>query len=152
MNELELKQRLFDFCVDFIEKRLKTIQSQIEDLQESLSSETKSSAGDKHETGRAMLQLEREKIGQQFSEIQKVKSNLQKINFTKTTSTVSLGSLVMTDQANYFIAISAGKIEIDRQIYYAIAANTPMAVLLLGKSKADTVRFREAEIKIQNIF
>ena len=33
------------------------------ELQQSLDSETKSSAGDKHETGRAMLQIDLEKAG-----------------------------------------------------------------------------------------
>ena len=45
----------------FIESRLKTIEKAIFELQQSLDSETKSSAGDKHETGRAMLQIELEK-------------------------------------------------------------------------------------------
>ncbi len=38
-----------------------------------LFSETKSSAGDKHETGRAMLQLEMEKTSQQLAVINQMK-------------------------------------------------------------------------------
>ena len=64
MNKnLKIKEALHASCVGFVEDRLETIQKTIQDIQMSLTSETKSSAGDKHETGRAMLQLEREKAG-----------------------------------------------------------------------------------------
>src|SRR5690606_37486162 len=83
MKKNELKQLLFDKCSEYIETRLSTIQSNIGEIQESLTSETKSSAGDKHETGRAMLQLEREKAGQQLAEIENVKNALAQINIKK---------------------------------------------------------------------
>ena len=70
---MNLKQQLYQYCWTFIEDRFKTIQNNIEELQKALNSETKSSAGDKHETGRAMLQLDREKLGLQLAEINKIK-------------------------------------------------------------------------------
>lgn len=60
---MSLKEELYELCVDFVDSRLSTIQQTIESNQKALTSETKSSAGDKHETGRAMLQLEMEKAG-----------------------------------------------------------------------------------------
>jgi len=72
-SKLELKKQLYNQCSDFIEHRLLIIKSTINDIQESLDSETKSSAGDKHETGRAMLQIDLEKACNQLSEIQKTK-------------------------------------------------------------------------------
>ena len=77
---MNTKQQLYTKCQDFLNGRLEVIQSKILDIQNSLQSETKSSAGDKHETGRAMLQLEREKTGHQLAEIQKQKGILAKIN------------------------------------------------------------------------
>jgi len=116
-----------------------------------MTSETKSSAGDKHETGRAMLQLEREKAGNQLAEIQKVKDVLSRIDVTKSSKQVRLGSLVYTSQANYFIAVSAGEINIDSTIYYAISPSTPIANLLLSKSVGDKVIFRDNTIIIKQI-
>jgi len=72
MNQISSEKiALYDLCADFIETKRQTIQHTIVEIQHSLTSETKSSAGDKHETGRAMLQLEREKIGNQLAEIDK---------------------------------------------------------------------------------
>ena len=62
---MNIKQQLYNLCLEFVDSRYQTIQNTINEIQVSLTSETKSSAGDKHETGRAMLQLEMEKAGQQ---------------------------------------------------------------------------------------
>ena len=120
ISPLKIKEDLYLQCLGFIENRFNTIQNTIKEIQESLTSETKSSAGDKHETGRAMLQLEREKAGNQLAEIQKVKENFSKIDINKQLKTVGLGSLVYTNKAHYFIAISAGKLSIGNNIFYAI--------------------------------
>jgi transcription elongation GreA/GreB family factor len=151
-SNLELKQHLFNECCQFIENRLKTIKNTMLDIKESLDSETKSSAGDKHETGRAMLQIELEKAGNQLNEIQKIKEVLSMIDVNKTSETVRLGSVVFTSKANYFIAISAGSIIWDNQQLYAIAIDTPIGQLLTTKKAGDEVIFREEKIRIKNVF
>lgn len=148
---INIKERLYLQCVDFVENRFQTIQNTINEIQESLTSETKSSAGDKHETGRAMLQLEREKAGNQLAEIQKIQVQLSKISMANTSEVVGLGSVVYTNKSNYFIAISAGEIKIDSTIFYAISPNTPIGQLLIGKTVGDEVIFREQKFKIETI-
>lgn len=148
---MNLKQKLYQSCEAFIEERFQTIQKTIKELQNSLFSETKSSAGDKHETGRAMLQLEREKAGQQLAEINKTKMVLSKVNPKKQSNVVTLGSLVYTNYSNYFIAISAGNLAVDNQSFYAISANTPMGKLLIGKTKGDKINFNGNSIEIKKI-
>ncbi len=148
---MKIKEHLYSACLKFVENRLHTVQNTISGIQESLTSETKSSAGDKHETGRAMLQLEREKAGQQLAEIQKLQKVISKIDTTKSASRVGLGSIVYTSQSNYFIAISAGEVIIDTIKFYAISASTPIAQLLLSKQAGDLVSFRDHEFKITNV-
>jgi transcription elongation GreA/GreB family factor len=150
-NNLEAKKELYILCYDFVDNRRKTIQNTIKEIQESLTSETKSSAGDKHETGRAMLQLEREKLGHQLAEIEKLEESLSKIDTTVNCKTIGLGSIVYTTQANYFIAISSGKMEVNGTEFYAISTNTPIGLLLMGKNVGDEVVFREQNIKILNV-
>jgi transcription elongation GreA/GreB family factor len=150
-NQLKIKEALFEACSEFIEQRFQTIKHTIDEIQISLTSETKSSAGDKHETGRAMLQLEREKAGNQLAEIQKTKELLSKINISKLTEKVSLGSIVYTTQANYFIGISAGELTVENEKFYAISAVTPIGQLLLSKTVGDEISFRNTTIKILKI-
>lgn len=148
---MTIKEELHKACFAFIENRLLTVKNTLSQIQESLLSETKSSAGDKHETGRAMLQLEREKAGNQLAEIQKVKENLSKVDAHSSTQTVHLGSVIYTTQANYYIAISAGVINIDKASFYAISPSTPIGKLLLSKTVGDTVKFRDQEFVIEKV-
>ena len=62
-----LKDLLFAHCQHYIKAKQLLLEKQKEALQLALTSESKSSAGDKHETGRAMIQLEREKLGNQIA-------------------------------------------------------------------------------------
>ena len=152
MDNLELKKKLFNACLLFIENRYAVIQNTINEIQESLTSETKNTAGDKHETGRAMLQLEREKAGNQLAEILKLKEALYKIDISKISQKVSLGSVVYTSNNNYFIAISSGLLNIDNRSFYAISPNTPIGQLLMGKMAGDEVDFRGKKFKIETVF
>ncbi len=137
MNALQLKKELFLYCKAYADARGERIQRQIEILQEGLQSETKSSAGDKHETGRAMLQLEREKLGQQFALITQMKTVLHKIKMDATHAIVHLGSLVHTTRGSYYLAISAGVYELGNVKVFCVSLRTPIGQLLLGKKDGD---------------
>ena len=148
---MKLKKQLFAECQKFLNQRLETIQHTIADIQNSLLSETKSSAGDKHETGRAMLQLEREKAGQQLAELQTQIEILQKINPELSQQNVALGSIVITSGSNYFIAVSVGEIKLDKKVFYGISAATPIGKILLSKQAGDTINFRSQKFTILEI-
>jgi len=148
---LNIKEELYKRCIEFVDNRFQTIQKTINEIQESLLSETKSSAGDKHETGRAMLQLEREKAGNQLSEIVKVKEALSKIDSSKSSKIIGLNSVVYTTKSNYYIAISAGEFIINNEKFYAISPNTPIGQLLIGKGVGDAIVFREQGFTITEV-
>ncbi|MEA1784464.1 3-oxoacyl-ACP synthase [Arenibacter sp. GZD96] len=145
------KEQLYHFCLKFIEGRISRIQERIHDLRESLDSETKSSTGDKHETGRAMLQLELEKSGNQLAEAHLMKTALDRVEVKQTSKQVCVGSLVITTAANYFLAISAGECTVGALKICCISPNTPIGHLLLGKAVGETVCFRDAKIVIMEI-
>ena len=151
MKTQNIKTQLLQLCTTSLDTRLQSVLAVIEDIKQSMQSETKSSAGDKHETGRAMLQLEREKAGHQLAEIEKTKQILSKINTESTYKNIGLGSVVYTTTSNYFISISAGELKVEDDTFYAISANTPIGQLLLGKSVGDVINFRNLEFKITKV-
>ena len=148
---MHLKEKLHKQCQDALNQRLEAIKSIISDIQNSLQSETKSTAGDKHETGRAMLQLEREKAGNQLAELQKQIGILHKINPEMSYSKVALGSLVKTTVSNYFIGVSVGEITIENETFYAISLSTPIGQLLVSKGVGDDIQFRMQKFTITDI-
>ena len=146
-----LKVKLYQQCCAFVNDRLQSVKKNINEIEQSLLSETKSSAGDKHETGRAMLQLEREKAGRQLAEVQKLNEVLARIDASKTSSIIALGSIVYTSKANYFIAVSAGQLNIGDTLFYAISSNTPIGKLLLSKKEGDKIEFIDESFIIKSI-
>lgn len=148
---MTLKETLIGKCREFASERKSHIDFQMKEIKEALFEEIKSSAGDKHETGRAMLQLEREKVGNQFYEVEDMFETLNKINISAASTVVHLGSLVYTTQSNYFIAISAGKIEVDGQTFFAISSSTPIGKLLMAKTEGQEVNFRDQKFIIEKI-
>jgi hypothetical protein len=151
MLDLETKEVLFKQCEAFLKKRLQTVEAVISSNQKALQSETKSSAGDKHETGRAMLQLEMEKAGQQLAGIMQMKDTLSKLTVLKTSKNACLGSIIVTDKVCYFLSISAGQLVVADKIYFAISISSPMGTLLLGKQENEEVVFNGKIILINGI-
>lgn len=62
-----------------------------------------------------------------------------------------LGSLVFTEKDIYFLSISAGKIIVENEVFYAISTSSPIGKLLLGKQENEQFVFLGNTIKIQKI-
>lgn len=139
-----MKQELLDFCWAYVNQRIERLARNSAELQESLISEDKNSTGDKHETGRAMLHLEQEKLSGQLLEVEQTKAALKKVNIKDRSGQVHLGSLVRTGMAHYFLSISAGTFKKGAETVYCISGASPMAQLLLGKKAGDCFDFNGA--------
>jgi len=148
-KELQIKEQLLQTCKTELAQQKINIQKRLEDIVSGLQSETKSSAGDKHETGRAMLQIERENVGRQLAEIEKQEQILKRIQLYKQ-EYIALGSVVYTENGNYFIAVPIGKLVIDTMDYYVIGISSPIGQLLLGKKKGETIHFKASDFTILN--
>ena len=148
---MTVKEELYKACKVFIDDRLQVVLDRIANIQESLKSETKSSAGDKHETGRAMLQLEREKAGNQLADIQKQQELFSRVIIDASSEVARLGSIVTTNKGVYFLAISVGAIEIGTKRYYAISTSSPIGKVLLGKKNGEEFSFNGITQQIQEI-
>lgn len=148
MNTTEIKEKLLAQCSQLIASRHERILKTIADIENSLKEESKSSAGDKHNTGRAMLQIDRENAGNQLREIEKVQNQLQKVDISNTSEVIRLGSLVETNQALFFMSISVGNLPLNDKNYLGVAPNSPIGMCLLGKKKGEQFNFNGRVYKI----
>jgi len=146
-----IKQQLHALCLAYIEERIKGANQAIQFAQASANEETKSSAGDKYETGRAMAQLEIEKNSKQLAESQRLKQTLLQLDPTKSNETIQAGSLVVTNQGRFFISIPAGLFALEGETYFAISASSPMAQRLLGLNAGDQFSFNKREFVVQKV-
>ena len=152
MTPQELKFELQQQCKDLIKIRYESINKTITNIEQALRDESKGTSGDKHHTERAMLQIEREAAGKQLREIEKVMLQLDKVTISDVSETICLGSIIETNQANFFISISVGKLQVDDIIYLGIAPAAPIGRCLLGKVKNDQFNFNGVIYKIIKIY
>ena len=149
---INLKDLLFNHCENHINTKLKNYLKIDQELFKSLNEETKSSAGDKHETTRAMIQIEREKNSKRIKEIENSKKQLIVIKSVQLNNLkVSQGSIIFTSNNNYFISISSEIYSSDTNKIYCVSTNTPIAKSYLGKKIGDIVTFNNIESKIEKI-
>ncbi len=148
---MQHKPLLLAHCQRYIAQRLGTITEAQADIRQALDEETKSTAGDKHETGRAMMQLEQEKLSAQLAEVQQLQQVLDRIQLDDLPPGIGEGSVVLTSQGNYFIGISAGKVELAGRMYYLVSLASPIGTALLGKQAGDTISFRGQNITVQEV-
>lgn len=148
---MNLKKALYDQCQTYVQQRIDTARQAMEAAQEAANSESKSSAGDKYETGRAMAQLERDRHAQLLAEALKLEQELSRLNLDKLYDTVQPGSLAVTDRGTFFISISAGKLTQDGNDYFAVSPASPIATALTGNRAGDTVLFNKLTYQVVQI-
>lgn len=126
-----------------IEQRKARLQALLDDIRNETNKEAKSSAGDKHETARAMAQLEQEKIGNQLMELNKLDEITHRIQENETHAQIQLGSVVETSNGTYFIAVGIGTLHIGNETVFCLAPHSPIGKLLLGKKAGNQITFNE---------
>lgn len=150
MTKQNIKPTIHSALLRENESKLSKIQTEIKELETSRNNETKSTAGDKHEVGRAMAQSELENLTKRMNELKEQHSRLKQIDLNPSKS-AQVGSLVYTSKANYFISTGYGKIEVDGENIFCISAGSPIGQILLRKKAGDKITFRDQEMTITEI-
>ena len=130
-------------------QELTAIQS---DASDGKSNDAKSSAGDKHEVGVAMVQLEQEKLGKQVQIIEEQLTLLSRMDPTKEHLKISLGSLVKCENQWYYFSIGHGLLSVDNLSVFCLNPQAPLGKEMLGKATGDLVSFQGRKMVIQSIF
>lgn len=145
------KSLLYEYCLSFIEARISNFQNAIEQAQAASTDDTKSSAGDKYETTREMMQQEIDRNQKQLYEASQQKQLLKAIENVGSAKEAKNGSLIRTDQMWFYISISVGEINIDGQKVFAISQASPIGKLLIGKKQGDEFSFNGKKYNILEI-
>ncbi len=147
----DLKKELHRLCINYVQKRIDTVRYAINATQQAANEETKSSAGDKYETGRAMMQQETDRNQAQLNEANKLMVALNHINAGTRFKTAETGSLVVTNNGKFYIAISAGILILNGESYFAVSPASPIALKLKGQKVGDEFSLNGKIYRIENI-
>lgn len=147
----EMKEKVVSAIRKELEDRLNDSIQVYNDALESRNSNTKSSAGDKYETSRAMMQQEMDNAEVRIHQLKKLQNELSRLPVLEVATNAIAGSLIQTDKGYYFLGLSAGKIMVDSQIIYAISTASPLGKLLLHKSVGEEIILNNVKQKILSL-
>lgn len=151
MKEDKSKSLILKQMMEIVNEKLLLSKGQITSINQSKSSATKSTAGDKHETGRAMMERELAMAEAQKEKAQKQLLDIESMLGASRSGTVKNGSLVNTTKGRFLIGVALGKVEIDLGLCFAISQASPMGSLLFGKKEGDAVELNGMDIQIISV-
>ena len=114
------------------------------------SNDTKSSMGDKYETGREMLQQEINNLQVQLNEVLKQQDFFQTI-LPKPSDKAEKGAIVKTEKGLFFISVSLGEIIFENQKLICISPESPLAKAMNGKHTNDVFTLNTMNEKVIDI-
>lgn len=148
---MSLKNNIYITCINLIEEKINHLQTLLHDLRTGSANDAKSSAGDKHETAKAMMQMEHEKISRQLHEVLLQKEVLNNAHLILTQNKVVNGSLVKTDKGFFYLTIAIGKITVDGEAVIVLSPQSPLGIKLMGLKIKDKVQINNVHYLIETI-
>ena len=145
------KEKLHEACVSILTNRIDSLKGELSELQKSQNSETKSSAGDKYETAREMINLEKNKLAGSVEEAVKMHSFLKQIDPKKTLKSVEVGALVKTNKGQYFVSVGLGAVNLENERFFVISPVSPIGQLLLNKKVGETFEINKHQHELIEI-
>ena len=147
----ELKASLYQLCLKFINERIQTAETALQQAREASNDDTKSSAGDKYETSREMMQQDIDRNKRLLMDAEENQKVLNSIKYVPYSQSARNGSLVLTDQGSFYLSVSAGQLHLNDKTFFAISAVSPIGKLLLGKQKGDKFDFNGKKFLIKEV-
>ena len=148
---MKLKEKIYQTCLQLLNRQVADLEYALQDLASGMADDTKSSAGDKHETARAMAQLEQEKINIQLAGVKKQIDQLQQLDIGILSLKAYNGSLIRSDKGYLFLSIAIGKIVVDEETVIVLSSQSPLGKLLLGRQVNETVEMNGIHYLIEEI-
>jgi len=148
---IDLKKELYRQCVIYAQKRAEAAKEALDDAQAASIDDTKSSAGDKYETTREMMQQETDRNLAQLNEANKLKVALSTIGTAGSKEVVEPGSVVITDNGKFYLAISAGVLTVNDEEYYAVSPASPIGIKLKGLQSGNKFILNEKSYLIKQV-
>lgn len=148
---MTFKERVYQHYLSLINEKINALQTILDELNESAKNETKSTAGDKHETALAMLQIEQENTRVKLQEATEQKIQLERIDINAASAKIIKGSFIKTDKGYFFVSVALGKITIDNKNIIAISPQSPLGSKMIGLSNGESITMNTVTYFIENI-
>jgi transcription elongation GreA/GreB family factor len=148
---MKLKQYVYNHYLQVIHDKAAMLQKNLNDLKDSSTNETKSTAGDKHETALAMLQIEQANTRTQLQEVLNQQEAMQKINPSLSADIILKGSLIKTNRGYLFMSVALGRADVEGISIIALSPQSPLGQKLMGLKVGECAVINNAAYFIESI-
>ncbi|NRS89567.1 hypothetical protein HNQ02_002498 [Flavobacterium sp. 7E] len=148
---MTFKQKIYDYYRQLVQDRIDVFRDMITALTEDSKNDAKGSAGDKHETALSMMHLEQEKLNTKLKEVLTQKAVLDKVDPTKVTEIIIVGSLVKANGIFLYLSLALPKINIDGTNVIALSPQSPLGNKLMGNVVGFTFEINTTTYTIEEI-
>lgn len=145
------KAQIHQALIQFLQARIDEAVRDYALAKESRDSDTKSSAGDKFETGREMMQREMDKLSASIDVFKSHLVKIKTIDTDKKFAKIGFGSIVETDTGTYYMSVGLGKLSSDGVEFYTISNDSPLGELLMHKQAGEQIDLRGRIIHIKSV-
>ncbi len=147
------KERIIQAFKEKLQNSLQSLQDAINQTEQALQDETKSSAGDKYETSREMLQADLDRLESQKKTLQ---NSLALFSNNHDNTTIRSGSIAEISIDSHihtlYIGPPIGNLSIDNLEIRSISVASPLGKVLLGKLPEEVFNWNGKSIRIINCY
>jgi transcription elongation GreA/GreB family factor len=148
---MTFKQKTYHQFQQLLADKITNLHQQLDELKESTANETKSTAGDKYETARAMLQIEQDNIRHQLQEALEQQTRFSSVDRKETNQEVIQGCLVKTNRGWLLLSVALGKTIIEGIPVIALSPQSPLGKQLMGRKPGDKISINGFDYIIEEI-
>lgn len=151
-EKIVFKQKLKDYCHGLLNERLKAAVSAMQQAQNAANENEKSTAGDKHDTARAIDQANSEMFAKQADVLHKEIIELDQINADVELIEATAGACIICDNVFYFVSIGLGIQHVEEDKIVFLSQHSPLFKAMNGMKKGDSFNFNDQKKTIHSIF
>lgn len=148
----KIREKAFSLCAARLHAVMAETKQELAGLHESLSTETRSTAGDKHETGRARMQAEEELVLKRLALQQDQLEEIERLRLFRGGDDVARpGCLVETNAGFYLLAVPPCRLSVEGLDIQVVSPRSPFGKLLTGLGMGAEFTVREVTYRILGI-
>ena len=150
MTREEKRQQVICSCIEQQEHIANVAKQEMDSAQQQ--SNDYGANVDRYDSYRTKMMRSRDMYARQYSNALEGIRYLKDLLKQPPHDVVEHGAVVITDRQNFFLSIGAGKFMVEKQVFFAISAQTPIYMALKGKKEGDTIVFNGQSQTIKEIY
>lgn len=131
---------VLDAVASQLKERIQASLDELQALQAGNADNSKSTAGDKHDTERAMVHMEMENLSKRLDHERRLLHELEQLTKQPTSAEkVSSGSIITTDRGVFLIGAAFGRMQVKGQFITGISIQSPLGKQCINKKTGDSI-------------